>query len=261
MNGPDEPSAPAWLKRVTDAARAGELGDTLPKRRPSVVPGFRRSDSTRDAAVLMLFGGSDTGEEKPPADAEVILTHRAPTLRAHSGQVAFPGGGADPEDAGPEGTALREAREEIGLDPGGVRTLAVIPPLFIPVSNFDVRPVLAYWERPHALDAIDPGEVARVMRVPLSQLVEPSNRFVVKHPTGYSGPAFTVDDLVVWGFTGGLLDALLQVSGWEKEWDRGDVRDLGETLRRSANNESGVGARGVGRTIAREAWRGLRGRR
>jgi hypothetical protein len=65
-----------------------------------------------------------------------------------------------------------------------------------------------------------------VARVPLADLVEPANRFRVRHPSGYVGPAFGVADMVVWGFTAGLLDAVLEAAGLTRPWDAGDVRPL-----------------------------------
>ena len=76
--------------------------------------------------------------------------------------------------------------------------------------------------------AVDPSETATVLRVPMALLADPRNRFQVRHPSGYVGPAFAVAGLVVWGFTGGLLSALLHLGGWERPWDSGEVRDLDE---------------------------------
>jgi hypothetical protein len=79
--------------------------------------------------------------------------------------------------------------------------------------------------------AVDPAETAAVVRVPIARLVDPANRLEVAHPSGYHGPAFLVAGLLVWGFTGGLLSALLRLGGWEREWDDSRVRDLDEAWR------------------------------
>ncbi|WP_280336008.1 NUDIX hydrolase [Nocardia wallacei] len=165
-----------------------------------------------------------------PPHADVLLTQRAATLRQHSGQVAFPGGGVEPGDDGPIDTALREAREETGVDPAGVDPIAVLPPIFVPPSRFDVTPVVAYWRTPGEVGVVSAAEATRVTRVPISELIDPANRFVVRHPLGYMGPAFAVDGMLVWGFTAGVLAGLLAVSGWEREWDYHDVRDLQASL-------------------------------
>ncbi|MGV8874808.1 MAG: NUDIX hydrolase [Rhodococcus sp. (in: high G+C Gram-positive bacteria)] len=215
------------------AGGAGGLTDTT-----GINPVLRRqakpADRTRSAAVLVLFGGpaaaDPTASGGLPADADVLLTQRAATLRDHSGQIAFPGGATDPGDDGPVGTALREAQEETGLDPAGVVPLATMPGIYVPPSRFDVVPVLSYWQRPSPVRVVDSGETERVVRVPLRELLDPDNRFQVRHPAGYQGPAFSVQGMLVWGFTGGILAGLLAVSGWESEWDTGDIRDLEASL-------------------------------
>ncbi|QCB49227.1 CoA pyrophosphatase [Rhodococcus sp. PAMC28707] len=227
-------SAPEWLRGVVEAV-GGERGllDTT-----GINPVLQRTaaagESTRPASVLVLFGGSPepdhTARGGLPADADVLLTQRASTLRQHSGQIAFPGGATDPGDVSPVATALREAEEETGLDPAGVQPLATMPGIYVPPSRFDVIPVLAYWRRPSDVRVVDTGESARVVRVPIQTLLDPDNRFQVRHPAGYQGPAFAVDGMLVWGFTGGILAGLLAVSGWETEWDTGDIRDLEASL-------------------------------
>ena len=231
---------PSWLHKIANNAPADPHG-TNP-----VISRFANADpAARKAAVLVLFGGSHESDADAvgglPADADVLLTQRASTMRQHRGQVAFPGGGSDPEDDGPVATALREAQEETGLDPAGVQPLRVLPGIYVPPSKFDVTTVVAYWRTPSPVDVVDTQEAERVVRVPVRTLIDPANRFVVVHPLGYRGPAFSVDGLVVWGFTGGILAGLLAVSGWEMEWDVDDVRDL----------ESTLAAAGMGDTLTR----------
>ncbi|GHG19570.1 MULTISPECIES: NUDIX hydrolase [Amycolatopsis] len=181
---------------------------------------------TRPAAVLILFG-----EREADGEPDILLQRRADTLGSHAGQVAFPGGGAEEGDGGPIGTALREAEEETGVVPSGVRPVAVLPELFVPVSGFAVTPVLAHWAEPSPVHAVDPGETASVARVAIADLVDPANRFTVqKKGAPWKGPAFEVGGLFVWGFTAGLLSVLLSLGGWERDWDSGDVRDLDEAL-------------------------------
>ena len=177
------------------------------------------SDTARRSAVLILFG-------EGPGGPDVLLIEKSAHLRTHAGQPAFPGGGEDPGEDYPVGTALREAHEEAGVDPAGVRVLATLPELFLGPSDNIVVPVVGWWDDPRDVTTGDPREVARVARVPLAELVDPANRFRVRHPAGYVGPAFGVADMVVWGFTAGLLDAVLEAAGLNRPWDASDVRPL-----------------------------------
>ncbi|MCW3841085.1 CoA pyrophosphatase [Micromonospora yasonensis] len=177
----------------------------------------------RESAVLVLLG------EEPAAGPDVLVLQRAATLRNHAGQPAFPGGAADPEDADASATALREANEEVGLDPGSVTVLAELPKLWIPVSDFVVTPVLAWWHAPHPVHPCEPAEVAHVARLPVAELVDPENRMRVRHPSGWIGPAFAVRGMLVWGFTAGVLNTLLEMGGWTRPWPRSRVVELPPT--------------------------------
>lgn len=158
--------------------------------------------------------------------ADVLLTERAATLRSHAGQVAFPGGHIDAGDAGPAAAALREAQEETGLDPAGVEILTELPDLYVPVSDVAVTPVLAWWRTPSPVGVVDAREVAHVARVRVPDLLDPANRFRAVHPSGFVGPAFQASGLFIWGFTAGLLDRLLTLSGWERPWDHNRLQPV-----------------------------------
>ena len=207
----DVSDLPAHLQRLVANA------DQVPLHRRHGRP----SATARRSAVLILFG-------EGPGGPDVLLIEKSPHLRSHAGQPAFPGGGADPGDDYPVGTALREAHEEAGVDPAGVRVLATLPELFLGPSDNRVVPVVGWWDDPRDVTTGDPVEVARVARVPLAELVDPANRFRVRHPAGYVGPAFGVAGMVVWGFTAAVLDAVLEVAGLNRPWDAGDVRPLAD---------------------------------
>ncbi len=140
--------------------------------------------------------------------------------------AAFPGGTIDAGDGGPVGAALREAVEEVGLDPGGVDVVGTLPEVFIPRTGFRVIPVLAWWRRPSAVAPVDPGEVAAVERVSVAELADPGARLMVRVRDGRTTPAFRVRGMLIWGFTAALVDRLLALGGWEKPWDVSVVTDL-----------------------------------
>jgi 8-oxo-dGTP pyrophosphatase MutT (NUDIX family) len=205
--------APEWLRPLLSGVRGVDAAELVRHRLPPPAHGRR-------AAVLVLFG------EHPHHGPDVLLVERASTLRHHAGQVAFPGGGTETDDPHAVATALREAEEEAGVEPDGVVPLAMLPDLFVPPSGFIVTPVLAHWARPVAVHAVDPRETASVVRVPLAALADPEHRIRVRHTSGFTGPAFVTAGLLVWGFTGGLLSALLDRGGWARPWDTTRVMDL-----------------------------------
>ncbi|MFB6711400.1 NUDIX hydrolase [Streptomyces sp. NPDC056237] len=201
---------PDWLDPVARASRTIEP-DQLSRFLPP------ESGAGRQSAVLVLFGEGERGPE-------LLLMERAGSLRSHAGQPSFPGGALDPEDGdqattGPLRAALREAREETGLDPRGVQLFGVLPRLYIPVSGFVVTPVLGWWRSPSPVGVVDPGETARVFTVPVADLTDPANRATTVHPSGHRGPAFLVESALVWGFTAGVIDRILHFAGWERPWD------------------------------------------
>jgi 8-oxo-dGTP pyrophosphatase MutT (NUDIX family) len=215
---------PGWVDDLVagaTGAQAHQLSRFIPppghQRRSAVLMLFASMERPVGAVGASASGGSGGSVEGPPVD--LLLTERAATLRSHAGQVAFPGGRIDPADAGPAAAALREAEEETGLDPSGVEVLAEMPDLYLPVSDYAVTPVLAWWHTPSPVGVVDAQEVARVERVPIPELLDPANRFRAVHPSGFTGPAFRASGLFVWGFTAGLLDRLLLLSGWERPWD------------------------------------------
>lgn len=211
----EQPSLPAWLepvRRGAEAITAEELTRFVPPD----------DADTREGAVLMLFG-------EGPAGPDLLLTERAHDMRSHPGQVSFPGGSTDPGDPSPAATALREAQEETGLDPAGVEVFATLPQLWLPPSNFAVTPVLGWWRDESPVAAVDPREVHAVLRVPIDELLDAQHRVTVRHPSGWLGPGFLIGDdkdLVLWGFTAGIISRLFDFLGWTKPWDDTVKQDL-----------------------------------
>lgn len=189
--------------------------------------------AARPAAVLILFGHLDDRPARihstaVPDDLDVLFVTRAGTLRSHPGQVAFPGGRIDDDDAGPAAAALREAEEETGLDPAGVEVLGELPEVGLPLSNYLVTPVLGWWASPTPVRVVDHAESSHVFRAPVAELLSPETRFtavVRRNGRKHSTPAFMIDDITIWGFTGLLLSRLFEGLGWTQPWDESRERD------------------------------------
>ena len=144
--------------------------------------------------------------------ARVVLTERASRDGHHSGEVSFPGGKAEPGDRDIGATALREATEEIALDPdaAGVRIVALLDRFWIPVSDFEVTPVVAVAANRPVLTA-SPAEVARIVEPPLARFLPDADVVIVERtingwPLRYG--AYEVDGLSVWGATARILSQL-----------------------------------------------------
>lgn len=210
--GPVE--VPAWLEPVATA---------LTTIRAEHLTGFAppADAEPRRGAVLMVFVEGDRGPE-------VLLTERAHYMRSHPGQVSFPGGSLDPGETH-EQAALREAWEEIGLDPDGVHVVGRLPELWLPPSNFAVVPVVAWWQDPGPISVRSPDEVHAIHRVAIADLVDPEWRRTVEGPSGWSSPGFLIGpehDVVLWGFTGGIIARLLDFIGWSASWDESRTTEL-----------------------------------
>src|SRR5256885_9585668 len=147
----------ALRQRLEPIKRAGLLKDEHQKHYPSA----------RNASVLIgLFDENN--------EIYISFIRRASTLRTHSGEIAFPGGAADVSDVSPIVTALREAQEEIGLDPSRVEVLGILPPVFTVVSNFLITPVIAYLPQGPGTLQLQASEVDEVLLLPLYALADPT---------------------------------------------------------------------------------------
>lgn len=163
---------------------------------PGVVP--------RESAVLLLcYPQRD--------DLHVVLTRRSEQLPHHPGQVSLPGGRVDPEDVSPVATALREAEEEIGLDPALVEIWGELETVYIPPSNFQITPVVGYCRALPVLRP-NPEEVAELLTVSLRQLLDPATVVVeewTRQGLPYLVPFYAVAGHKVWGATALVLSELV----------------------------------------------------
>ncbi len=237
-------AAPGWLKPLVDNAHCvkrayrrrvpAELLAMVSAARKTAEAKAALTGAGRDAAVLVLFSGpQDSATGGLPDDADLLVTVRASTLRHHAGQAAFPGGAADPGDEGPIHTALREANEETGIDTDRLQPLATLEKMFIPPSGFHVVPVLAYSPNPGPVAVVDESETAIVARVPVRAFINPENRLMVyrkENTRRLAGPAFLLNEMLVWGFTGQVISAMLDVAGWAEPWNTADVRELDDAM-------------------------------
>lgn len=167
--------------------------------------------SPRDAAVLVLIYPASDGA------AHLVLMERPSGDLRHAGQISFPGGAMDPGDDFPIGTALREAAEEVGLDPeaAGVRILGVLDSVDVRVSGFALVPVLAVAEREPALVA-DEREVASILLAPLRHFLPDAPIEIVEaQRDGWRlrYGAYVVGDHQIWGATARVLGQLGAVLG------------------------------------------------
>ena len=175
-------------------------------------------ETATPASVLIGLLGSERADESP----QVVLTKRTADLSTHAGQVSFPGGRAEPSDGSAEQTAIREASEEIGLDPAAVRVWGRLPD-YLTATGFRISPVIAWVDAQAAAFAHDQREVAEIFHVPLSFLMDPANHQIrllpaERSPTGelirfyampYRGQALTspgqTQEFFIWGATASML--------------------------------------------------------
>jgi 8-oxo-dGTP pyrophosphatase MutT (NUDIX family) len=187
----------ALRQRLEPIEHAVSLRDMLEGHRPTA----------RKASVLLgLFDQNN--------ETYLTFIRRASTLRAHSGEIAFPGGATDVNDVSPIVTALREAQEEIGLDPSRVEVLGIMPPVFTAVSNFLITPVVAYLPAGPGRLQLQTSEVAEVILLPLQGLADPAiyhteqwMRDDVPHTVYF----FDYGSYRIWGATARMLNTLLEL--------------------------------------------------
>lgn len=190
------------LRHSAEGPVVRDTGDHI--LNPDLGPYARWEGPPRDAAVLIPI--IEHGSEPT-----VILTVRTAHLSSHAGQIAFPGGKIDKEDHGPAAAAIREAEEEIGLEPKAVRLIGELSP-YLTGSGFRVVPVVAEVSPDHRLVA-NPHEVDDVFEVPLSFLMDPANH--LRQSRKWEGRdryfyAMPFGERYIWGVTAGIIRSLYE---------------------------------------------------
>jgi len=172
----------------------------------------------RVGAALVLLHETDDG------DVEMVFTRRREDLRAHPGQISFPGGRLDAGET-PEQAAVREAHEEVGLDPASVELIGRLPAFYIPPSRFWLHAVIARWAAPHPLVPAE-AEVAEVLRARLSALRDPAVWRSVELSSGGHTWAWQLDERhLLWGATAVITSVVLGLvdPGWSGGVDPGGL--------------------------------------
>lgn len=199
----------ARLEPALKGALPGPVAHDLlaPRPRREWPAGFDPAQARRAAGLLLVFPLRDR--------AHIALTVRAATLGRHGGQVSLPGGVVDPGET-PTEAALREAAEEVGLSPTGVRVLGALSPVDIPVSGFRLEPIVAaIGSRPRLLPS--DAEVARILEVPVEALMAREAiawTKAVRDERQYDVPVLAVQDVEIWGATAMVLAEFLTLLGW-----------------------------------------------
>ncbi|MFK3976643.1 CoA pyrophosphatase [Shewanella vesiculosa] len=168
----------------------------------STITSAPKSYLGRQAAVLIAVMEVDQ-------QLHIMLTRRPMHLRHHPGQISFPGGKVEPNDRDIIHTALREAQEEIGLQPENVDILGIFP-AHKTFTGFEITPVVAMVKQPFEL-VLDPGEVEDCFLVPLNFFIERSNRhnmFHYRHGARYQVHFMPFEDKFIWGVTAAIIDLL-----------------------------------------------------
>jgi 8-oxo-dGTP pyrophosphatase MutT (NUDIX family) len=167
--------------------------------------------SPEEAAAMDAHGTKDAAVLVPllPDPLTAVFTERRADLRRHAGEISFPGGRQDEPDEDLRTTALREAQEEIGLDPARVELQGALPPVGTFVTGYRIFPFVGTVERQPWRP--QEAEVAQVLEFPLAELVAGyKSKRLIRRGVPVRTPTYTVDGHLVWGATARIVQSLLE---------------------------------------------------
>jgi 8-oxo-dGTP pyrophosphatase MutT (NUDIX family) len=189
------PGKPAQLK-MSSLARIRELIKLAPSH-----------DAVLSSVLILLYPYA--------GKIRLVLMLRPEYPGVHSGQISLPGGKSEDSDESVVFTALREAQEEIGIDPGSVQIIGRLTEMYIPPSNFIVTPVVGFQTRRPDFHA-DPKEVARIIEIDLDDLLDKENiktkKIKLRPGFALKVPSYFIDGNIIWGATAMILSEFREIS-------------------------------------------------
>jgi 8-oxo-dGTP pyrophosphatase MutT (NUDIX family) len=204
------------MEQIIDRVKERILNNELPGLASHIkmVPPDRDLDilpedfhRVRQSAVLFILHPNEKGE------LSTYFIQRPSTMRSHAGQIGFPGGKFELSDPSFEYTAIRECKEEIGIQPGLVQVIGRLTSLYIPVSHFLIHPVVATLKAEPSIE-LSKDEVADFFQIPIAEFLKPESRSTkqIETVTGsLEVPCFKIDNRIIWGATAMIISEFIDL--------------------------------------------------